>query len=236
MKPNTTLAEAFEEICASEAPLNERLSAYAEKLRELNFPFAEAYDALVARVLAGEVGRMAPAVGEPLPDFVLPGRNGQLVNLDDVTQRGPAVISFNRGHWCSFCKIELKTIAQHHEEITAAGAEMVSIIPERQQFTEPLRTLILDRFQILSDVDNGYALSLGLVMWIGEHLKGLMKGRGYHLETSAAAWRSTRSFPRFGSAAYPRQAVRNRLTMDGTTARVQCEFLGSMGHDEQRPR
>lgn len=183
MKPNTTLAEAFEEICASEAPLNERLSAYAEKLRELNFPFAEAYDALVARVLAGEVGRMAPAVGEPLPDFVLPGRNGQLVNLDDVTQCGPAVISFNRGHWCSFCKIELKTIAQHHEEITAAGAEMVSIIPERQQFTEPLRTLILDRFQILSDVDNGYALSLGLVMWIGEHLKGLMKGRGYHLET-----------------------------------------------------
>ncbi|WP_295559616.1 redoxin domain-containing protein [uncultured Hyphomicrobium sp.] len=183
MKQTTTLADAFEEICASEAPLNERLAAYAEKLRELNFPFAEAYDEVVARVLAGEVGQMAPAVGEPMPDFILPGKDGHLVSLDDVTQHGPAVISFNRGHWCSFCKIELRTIAEHHEEITASGAVMVSIIPDRQQFAGPLHALTLGKIQILTDVDNGYALSLGLVMWIGEHLKALMKGRGYHLET-----------------------------------------------------
>lgn len=183
MKQATTLAEAFEDICASEAPLNERLAAYAEKLRELNFPFAEAYDNLVARVLTGEVGGNAPAVGQVMPDFILPGRDGRLVSLDDVVQNGPAVISFNRGHWCSFCKIELRTIAEHHAEITAEGAEMVSIIPDRQQFVGPLRALILDKFQILTDIDNGYALSLGLVMWVGEHLKGLMKGRGYQLET-----------------------------------------------------
>jgi len=33
-----------------DAPLNARLAAYAAKLRELNFPFAEAYDDLVARL------------------------------------------------------------------------------------------------------------------------------------------------------------------------------------------
>jgi hypothetical protein len=33
-----TLAEAFEEICVMDAPLNERLRAYADKLRELDFP------------------------------------------------------------------------------------------------------------------------------------------------------------------------------------------------------
>jgi peroxiredoxin len=177
------LAEAFEDVCISEAPLNDRLAAYAEKLRELNFPFAEAYDALVARMIAGEVGKMAPAAGERMPDFILPGRTGNLVSLDDVTQNGAAVISFNRGHWCSFCKIELRTIAEHQEEIAAAGAALVSIIPERQQFAEPLRALTLDALEILTDVDNGYALSLGLVMWIGTHLTDLMKGRGYHLET-----------------------------------------------------
>jgi peroxiredoxin len=183
LKHITTLAEAFEDICVSDSPLNERLAAYAEKLRELNFPFAEAYETMVGRVLAGEVGSAAPAIGEPMPDFILPGRDGILVSLDDVTRTGPAVISFNRGHWCSFCKIELRTIAEHHAQIAASGAEIISILPDRQKFVTPLRALILDRFQILTDLDNGYALSLGLVMWIGEHLKTLMKGRGYHLET-----------------------------------------------------
>ncbi|MGE0025194.1 MAG: peroxiredoxin-like family protein [Hyphomicrobium sp.] len=183
MKQPSTLAEAFEEICVSEAPLNERLAAYATKLRELNFPFAEAYDTLVARVLAGEVGEGAPLVGEPMPDFILPGKDGRLVSLGEVIAHGPAVISFNRGHWCSFCKIELRTIAQHHAEIRDAGAVLVSIIPDRQQFTAPLRTLTLDRFEILTDLDNGYALSLGLAIWLGDRLKRLMTGRGYHLET-----------------------------------------------------
>ena len=35
---------------------------------------------------------------------------------------------------------------------------------------------------ILTDIDNGYALSLGLVLWLGDRLKELMKGRGLHLE------------------------------------------------------
>lgn len=183
MTQKPSLAEAFADICASDAPLNQRLAAYAARLRELNFPFAEAYDTMVARVLAGEVGCAAPVVGDPMPDFMLPGRDGQIISLHDVTRRGPAVISFNRGHWCSFCKIELRTIAEHYDEIVGAGGEMVSIIPEKQQFIKPLRALTLDKFQILTDIDNGYALSLGLVMWVGEHLKTLMQGRGYHLET-----------------------------------------------------
>lgn len=166
-----------------EAPLNERLAAYAEKLRELSFPFAEAYDALVARLLAGEIGNSAPAVGEIMPDFVLSSKTGQLVSLDDVIVRGPAVISFNRGHWCPFCKIELRTIAEHHAELTAAGAEIVSIIPDRQQFAEPLRASTFERLKVLTDIDNGYALSLGLAVWLGDRLTELMRGHGLHLDT-----------------------------------------------------
>ncbi len=166
-----------------EAPLNERLAAYAGKLRELSFPFAEAYDALVGRLLAGEIGSAAPAVGEIMPDFILPSKAGRLLSLDDVTLRGPAVISFNRGHWCPFCKIELRAIVEHHEELKAAGTEVVSIIPDRQEFAGTLRSSAFDKLHVLTDVDNGYALSLGLALWLGERLKELMQGRGLHLET-----------------------------------------------------
>ncbi|WP_139247913.1 peroxiredoxin-like family protein [Hyphomicrobium sp. CS1GBMeth3] len=187
MKQARTLAETFEDICVMEAPLNERLAAYAEKLRELSFPFAEAYDALVARLLAGEIGTTAPAVGEVMPDFILPSKSGRLLALDDVIKRGPAVISFNRGHWCPFCKIELRTIAEHHAELEATGTEVVSIIPDRQEFAGKLRAAAFDQLHVLTDVENGYALSLGLVLWLGDRIKGLMQGRGHHLETYQGA-------------------------------------------------
>ena len=109
-----TLADAFASICMMDAPLNVRLTAYASKLRELNFPFAEAYDDLVARLYTGEVGRVAPSVGDPMPPFILPSRSGALVSLDDLMVKGPVVLSFNRGHWCPFCKIELRTISEYH--------------------------------------------------------------------------------------------------------------------------
>jgi peroxiredoxin len=182
LNTKTKLAEAFDEICMMDGPLNARLAAYAGKLRELNFPFAEAYDDLVARLYAGEVGREAPKVGEVMPAFILPSRAGAALSLDDLIAGGPLVISFNRGHWCPFCKIYLRGIASFHEQIAAHGARVVSIMPDRQQFLDEARTATHNTLDILTDIDNGYALSLGLVMWLGDTLKDLMRGRGYHLE------------------------------------------------------
>lgn len=182
MSQSQTLAAAFADICTMDAPLNVRLTAYATKLRELNFPFAEAYDELVARLYAGEVGLDAPSVGARMPAFVLPSRSGALVSLDELTSKGTVVLSFNRGHWCPFCKIELRTLAGYHRELARNGARTVSIMPDRQVFTSELRVWTHDSVIILTDIDNGYALSLGLVMWVGERLKVLMQGRGYHLD------------------------------------------------------
>ena len=177
----TTLVDAFEDVCTMDAPLNERLAAFSDTLRELNFPFAEAYDDLFARLYSGDVGTTAPAVGEPMPPFMLPAHSGRLVTLEEILRLGPAVISFNQGHWCPFCKIELKTLASHHEEIAALGAQLVSILPDRQQFVRQFPEDILNNFIILTDVDNNYGLSLGLVIWLGERLAQLMEGHGYRL-------------------------------------------------------
>lgn len=176
-----TLAEAFEQICQMDAPLNAKLAAYTQKLRELSFPFAEAYDDLVARLYAGEVGKEAPHVGESLPSFILPAQDGRLVAMEELLDRGPLVVSFNRGHWCPFCKIELRTIAEFHAKLETRGAEVISIMPDRQQFFDDLRDKTGGSIRILTDIDNGYALSLGLVMWVGETVKQLMQGRGYEL-------------------------------------------------------
>lgn len=165
-----------------DAPLGARLAAYSNKLKQLNFPFAEAYDVLVARLIDGAIGSTAPEVGDEMPNFLLPGKDGSLVSLLDLVANGPVVISFNRGHWCPYCKIELRAIAEFHARIVEQGGQVVSILPDRQQFVEGLRHDTHDRLVILSDIDNGYSLSLGLVLWLGERLKELMRGRGYHLD------------------------------------------------------
>ncbi|MFN0022760.1 MAG: peroxiredoxin-like family protein [Parvularculaceae bacterium] len=178
MPTPTPLEAAFEEICQLDAPLNQRLAAYARKLEELNFPFAEAYDALVARLIEGEIGAEAPKVGNRMPNFVLPSLGGALCSLDDLLADGPVVISLNRGHWCPFCRIELAELARFSDAIAAEGAQIVAILPERQSVLGRLPTTGI---KVLSDIDNGYALLLGLVLWVGERLKELMKGRGFQL-------------------------------------------------------
>ncbi len=178
----STLSQAFEDICVMDGPLSVRLAAYADKLRELNFPFAEAYDDLVGRLYAGEVGREAPAVGMEMPPFILPSKAGTAVSLEDLVAAGPVVISFNRGHWCPFCKIELRALASYHQALQERGPRVVSIMPDRQEFLEDIRVWTGGTLDILTDIDNGYALSLGLVMWVGEPVKALMQGRGYHLD------------------------------------------------------
>jgi peroxiredoxin len=181
MPPNT-LAQAFADICAMDGPLSVKLAAYSATLRELNFPFAEAYDTLVARLIDGGIGSGAPDVGERMPPFVLPARDRALVALEDLLEDGPVVISFNRGHWCPFCKIELRTLAAFHAEIAAHGGRVVSILPDRQGFLGQLDADTDRRLLILTDVDNGYALSLGLALWLGDRLRELMRGRGLHVE------------------------------------------------------
>lgn len=178
MTASTPLEAAFAEICQLEAPLNQKLAAYARKLEELNFPFAEAYDSLVVRLIEGKVGSSAPKAGDRTPEFVLPTRFGELCSLQELLKTGPVVISFNRGHWCPFCKIELSELARGADAIAALGGQIVAILPDRQL---PFAGQQVGKIKILSDIDNGYALSLGLAVWLGEKLKELMKGRGIHL-------------------------------------------------------
>ena len=180
-KPGT-LAEAFEQIFAWEAPLADRLSAYARLLSDLNRPMAAAYDDLIQRLRAATAGRNAPVPGDLMPPFILPANNGKLVTLDELTANGAVVINFNRGHWCPFCRIHLQGLTRHFEKFQEAGAALVSIVPDRQQYLRRLRHETNNRIQFLTDVDNGYSLSIGLVIALDERLQALMRQRGIDLD------------------------------------------------------
>jgi peroxiredoxin len=184
------LEEVFREICARDGPLREKLEDFSAAVRELSLPFAEAYDDLVARLERGEAGAGAPKVGDPMPTFLLPGSNGRLISLDELLRSGPAVISLNRGHWCEYCAIELSALSQALNTLEAKGAKVVSIMPETREFVAEASAACGGRFEILSDIDNGYALETGLVIWLGGRVREIYQAHGLHLEKyqASASW------------------------------------------------
>ena len=165
------------------APLAERLAAYAQAMKDVGSPFTAEYDRLVERIRRGLVGAAAPAVGDPMPPFLLVAPTGRMVALDELLAEGPLVVSFNRGHWCPFCTIELTALASARREFAECGARVVSIMPDRQAFTAPLQASLGEGVLVLTDMDNEYALSLGLVVWVGDAVRDLMIGWGPRLDT-----------------------------------------------------
>lgn len=176
--PSAAVAEAFARCLAMDAPLPVQLASFADASRELNPTFGAAVDALVARLEHADVGASSPHPGEAMPPFYLPDDEGRLVGLDSLLAEGPAVVIFHRGHWCPYCRISSVAIARAQRRIGAFGGRMVAITPDLQPYARRLRAFAGAGFPFLTDVDNGYAMSIDLVFWVGAALEPLMQAVG----------------------------------------------------------
>jgi peroxiredoxin len=81
------------------------------------------------------------------------------------------VVTFHRGHWCPYCRISINTLAKAQPRIEA---RMAAIVPDRQPFAAVMKTDSGVKFPILSDMDNGYAMSLNLAIWVGAEMEDYM--------------------------------------------------------------
>jgi peroxiredoxin len=165
---------AFQRCREMEGTLNEQLQAYAAAGREIFPAYGEAVDRLVIRVNENGGGENAPRPGEPLPPFVLPDENGRLVGLPSLLERGPVAVMFFRGHWCPYCRLNVRAVIKAYDRIKALGADVVAIMPETQEYAAKFRTEADAPFRVLTDLDNGYALSLNLAIWLGVEIERLL--------------------------------------------------------------
>lgn len=175
-------AEVLREIEARNASLGSRLVAYRDRSSRLRPDIAKAYDDLVGRLSILDRGDVGPQIGERMPQFNLPSHTGELVSLRSVLQSGPAVICINRGHWCPYCKLELRSLAAVNDQIGRLGARVVSIMPDTAAFTEKYAEQNALPFPILSDIALGYSLLLGLIFWVGPDIQRLYETAGVDLE------------------------------------------------------
>jgi peroxiredoxin len=168
------LTLAFQRCREMEGTLNEQLQAYAAAGREIFSAYGEAVDRLVIRVNENGGGENAPRPGEPMPPFVLPDESGRLVALPSLFERGPVAVMFFRGHWCPYCGLNVRAVIKAYDRIKTLGADVVAIMPETQEYAAKFKTEAGAPFPVLTDLDNGYALSLNLAIWLGEEIERLL--------------------------------------------------------------
>jgi len=190
-----TLAEvleaAFVQARDLDAPLAGKLQAFANTVRLASPALADAADQLVERLLRTGAGAAAPAVGACMPSFMLPDQHGQLTTLEALLAHGPVAISFHRGHWCPYCRLNTHALAQAQCAVQPIGAQIVAITPDLQKFALELEADAHMRpFPILTDLDNGYALSLNLAICVGDELRSVMTDAGCDIAAfqGSAAW------------------------------------------------
>ena len=162
--------------------LSAKLSAYRRESGNRLPAFAKAYDELVQRLHVLDQGQVGPKLGEPMPHFCLPDDNGHLISLSSLLKSRPAVISINRGHWCPYCKFDLQSLASINDQIQQLGARAISVMPDSARFTAPYVETNKLPFPVLSDIDLGYSLSLGLIFWVGAEIQKLYTQAGVDLE------------------------------------------------------
>jgi peroxiredoxin len=168
------LRQAFLRCRDMEGSLGEQLDAYAAAGREIFPAYSEAVDRLVERIHENGGGENAPRPGDALPPFLLPDETGRLVSLPSLLAGGPYAVMFFRGHWCPYCRLNVRAVIEAMDQIKAAGGGVVAIMPETQAFAGKFKQEAAAPFPVLTDLDNGYALSLNLAIWLDAEIQQLL--------------------------------------------------------------
>lgn len=178
---NEQLAACTERCLNMDAPLAERLSAFADEVRRLSPEFTGVVERMIERLKSSGVGESSPKPGEQMPEFVLPDQNGILVSLADLLQQGPLVVAFHRGHWCPYCRINAQALQTIQTGVRERGGNLIAICPETGRFGAELSDEEGEPLRVLSDIDNGYALLLNLAFYVGDEKREAMTQAGWDI-------------------------------------------------------
>jgi peroxiredoxin len=133
-------------------------------------PYRSLNDQIVKRLIEAEFSSRALKAGDACPPFALTNVEGKFVRSHELLARAPIVLSFYRGVWCPFCSAELEALHEANTAIRAAGGTVVAVSPEASGLALKVKQERNFQFEILCDLDNGLALTFGLVHPVSREL------------------------------------------------------------------
>jgi peroxiredoxin len=161
--------------------LRDELEEQWRRTRERSPEIRAAYEALVADLARGGIVDGARKAGEKMPPFELPNVEGSLIASDELLERGPLIVSFFRGGWCPYCRLELKALQKSLPEIAQHGATLVAITPDTGGALAAAKRQNDLGYEVLSDVDNGLGLACGIIFRVPTAIRELYRSLGIDL-------------------------------------------------------
>lgn len=73
-------------------------------------------------------------INSKAPDFRSIDQYGKEIRLKDVLRDSVVVLVFYRGQWCPYCSKQLKKLEDSLQLITAKGARLIAITPEKPEY------------------------------------------------------------------------------------------------------
>jgi peroxiredoxin len=149
-------------------------------------------DAVRRSILAlAETDLAAKAVkaGAAAPLFKLRCRRLGFINLSDLIDRGPVVVSFLWGDWCPFCVLESRALAAAHPEIERLGASLIALSPQaRSKSSSPGGGEM--PFPILQDTGSKVAARYRIAFTIPQQFRAayLALGHPNSMKTGSKEW------------------------------------------------
>ncbi len=118
--------------------------------------------------------------GDIAPDFSLISTDNEKINLYQLLETQPVIISFFRGSWCPFCVKELEHF-QNNLELIQKNAHFIAISPQKSSISAQLKKEKSMSITILTDTKNNIANKFGLVFKLPEKVRELYKSLGANL-------------------------------------------------------
>ena len=142
----------------------------------------EVFDRSIQDLLDQGIPTDTIKVGDVLEPFTLDDSTGAPVSLDQIVEKGPAVIVFYRGGWCPYCNLGLRTYQQ--ELLPQLGdfrARLVAISPQSPD--ESLSTVekAALEFTVLSDPGSRLADRIGIAFQQADEVLAAQRTLGLDL-------------------------------------------------------
>lgn len=90
-------------------------------------------------------------VNQVAPDFSGKDQFGKTITLKSLLKKGNVLLVFYRGEWCPYCNKYLKDLEESLLTISAKGASVVAVTPEKPEYVAKSVAKTKATFSILHD-------------------------------------------------------------------------------------